>query len=191
MRGGSLKVCAFAGAGKTSTLKLMANERVGMGLYLAFNSKVARDAKADFPREVDCRTTHSLAARSVQGKHGFTRPKMFDPLGAMRLSSVLQLSKKRIDNAVTLTPPQQAFLFLATVRRFCQSADPEIAGPHVMTTPRLLGLKPQVRQEVSAWVLEEATKLWSRMVDRGDEMPLGHNGYLKLWALGRPRLLYN
>jgi len=35
MRGGSLKICAFAGAGKTSTLKLMANEREGAGLYLA------------------------------------------------------------------------------------------------------------------------------------------------------------
>lgn len=191
MRGGSLKICAFAGAGKTSTLKLMANQREGMGLYLAFNSKIARDAKADFPREVDCRTTHSLAARSVQGKHGFTRPKMFDPIGAMQLSSVLQLSKKRIDDAVTLTPPQQAFLFLATVRRFCQSADPEIAAQHVMTTPRLLGLKPEARQEVSAWVFEEATKLWSRMTDRGDEMPLGHDGYLKLWALGRPSLHYD
>lgn len=191
MRGGSLKICAFAGAGKTSTLKLMANEREGMGLYLAFNSKIARDAKADFPREVDCRTTHSLASRSVQAKHGFTRPKMFDPLGAMQLSSVLQLSKKRIDNAVTLTPPQQAFLFLATVRRFCQSAEPAITAEHVMTTPRLLGLKPQVRQEVNAWILEEATRLWSRMTDRNDEMPLGHDGYLKFWALGRPRLQYD
>ena len=28
------------------------------------------------------------------------------------------------------------------------------------------------------------------MVDRRDPMPLGHDGYLKLWALGRPRLGY-
>lgn len=191
MRGGSLKICAFAGAGKTSTLKLMANEREGQGLYLAFNSKIARDAKADFPREVDCRTTHSLAARSIQGKYGFTRPKMFDSMGAMQLASVLDLSNRRIDGAVTLTPPQQAFLFLATVRRFCQSADSEIGSQHVVTTPRLLGLKPQVRQEVNAWILEKAKNLWARMIAHDDEMPLGHDGYLKFWALGRPQLHYD
>ena len=30
--------------------------------------------------------------------------------------------------------------------------------------------------------------LWRRMVDRADEIPLGHDGYLKLWALSQPTL---
>ncbi|MBL8542526.1 MAG: UvrD-helicase domain-containing protein [Hyphomonadaceae bacterium] len=191
MRGGSLKICAFAGAGKTSTLKLMANEREGAGLYLAFNSKIASDARGDFSREVDCRTTHSLAARSVQGQHGFARAKMFNRIGAMQLASVLELKNRKVDDVVTLTPAQQAFLFLATVRRFAQSADQAIGPEHVMTTPRLLGLRPDVRAAMSARVLDEATKLWARMTSATDEMPLGHDGYLKLWALGKPRLRYD
>lgn len=191
MRGGSLRIAAFAGAGKTSTLKLMANEREGRGLYLAFNSKIARDAKGDFPTQVDCRTTHSLAARTIQSQRGLTRNKMFERIGAMQLASVLALKNLKVDNSVTLTPAQQAFLFLATLRRFCQSADGELASKHVITTPRLLGVKPAIRDETRAWVLGEAVKLWTRMISATDEMPLGHDGYLKLWAMDRPKLHYD
>jgi hypothetical protein len=39
--GGSMKISAFAGTGKTSTLQFLANENPRRGLYLAFNKSIA------------------------------------------------------------------------------------------------------------------------------------------------------
>ena len=64
--GQSFKVIAYAGTGKTSTLQMMSNampERRGM--YLAFNKAIANEAQSKFHRNVNCRTFHSLAYRSV------------------------------------------------------------------------------------------------------------------------------
>ena len=61
----SFKVVAYAGAGKTTTLKLIGERLRGRGLYLAFNKAIANDARQKFPGHVDCRTFHSLAYRHV------------------------------------------------------------------------------------------------------------------------------
>jgi Superfamily I DNA and RNA helicases len=191
MRGGSLKISAFAGAGKTSTLKLMANERRDRGLYLAFNSKIAKEAKLEFPGYVDCRTTHSLAARAVQAKYNYNRNKMFNTVRATQLAAILELKPTQLEKAVTLTDVQQAHLLLSTIRRFCQSDDQELSDHHSSMTSRLLGLKSETRAEVHRWVQHQARALWMRMCDAGDGIPLGHDGYLKLWSLDSPRLHYD
>jgi hypothetical protein len=60
--GGDLKVKAYAGAGKTSTLRLVAQQFVGKrGSYLAFNKEIADSARRGFPSNVVARTIHSLA----------------------------------------------------------------------------------------------------------------------------------
>ncbi len=64
--GQSFKVIAYAGTGKTTTLQMMSNampERRGM--YLAFNKAIANEAQSKFHHNVNCRTFHSLAYRSV------------------------------------------------------------------------------------------------------------------------------
>ena len=63
----SFKVVAYAGAGKTTTLKLIGERLRGRGLYLAFNKAIANDASFQkFPASCrDCRTFHSLAYRHV------------------------------------------------------------------------------------------------------------------------------
>lgn len=61
-----LKINAFAGTGKTSTLiaiaKAMPNKRF---LYLAFNSSIVEESKKKFPANVVILTTHSLAFRKI------------------------------------------------------------------------------------------------------------------------------
>jgi hypothetical protein len=42
--------------------------------------------------------------------------------------------------------------------------------------------------EVCSWALEQASALWARMTAPQDPIPLGHDGYLKLWALAHPKL---
>src|SRR5260370_13276143 len=64
--GGDMKIKAYAGAGKTSTLRLIADHRAGnRGSYLAFNKEIAEHARRGFPRNVSARTVHSLAYASV------------------------------------------------------------------------------------------------------------------------------
>ena len=64
--GGHLKIKAYAGAGKTSTLRLIADRLPGKrGSYLAFNKEIAQHARRGFPPNVSARTVHSLAYASV------------------------------------------------------------------------------------------------------------------------------
>lgn len=60
--GENLKVIAFAGAGKTTTLKACAQARKDRGVYLAFNQSIAKEAKEKLGR-TKCRamTMHGLA----------------------------------------------------------------------------------------------------------------------------------
>lgn len=65
MSGDSLKIEAGAGAGKSTTLKLVSGDLLRVNnrrriLYLAFNTTVAREASGKMPGVV-CRTGHSLA----------------------------------------------------------------------------------------------------------------------------------
>lgn len=61
-----LKINAFAGTGKTSTLiaiaKAMPNKRF---LYLAFNNSIVEESRKKFPSNVTILTTHSLAFRKI------------------------------------------------------------------------------------------------------------------------------
>lgn len=62
--GECLRVIAFAGAGKTSTLRAVARAMDGRrGLYVAFNKSIAQEARARFPDTVRCQTMHSVAGR--------------------------------------------------------------------------------------------------------------------------------
>lgn len=188
LAGGSLKVAAFAGAGKTSTLKMMARRHSGRGLYLAFNKKIAREARQSFPNRVDCRTTHSLAMHSVQRRYNYSRGKMFDPINALKLAALLKLEPMRVDDNVEITAVHQAYLIQSAVRRFCQSDAETIEKKHVPKSLRLASVEDNVRAQVNDWVLDQAKGLWARMLDAHDDIPLGHDGYLKLWSLGQPRL---
>ena len=64
-QGKDLKIKAFAGSGKTSTLVAIAKELSGKGLYLAYNKSIQIDAVKKFPSHVDCKTAHSIAYRAT------------------------------------------------------------------------------------------------------------------------------
>jgi len=66
-----LKVIAFAGAGKTTTLKAIATRRKDRGIYLAFNKAIADEAGAKLVNtRCASRTMHSLAYGAVVTGHG-------------------------------------------------------------------------------------------------------------------------
>lgn len=60
--GKSLRLIAFAGAGKTATLKLIAQALAPKkGLYMAFNKSIAQEAQSKMPSSVTAKTFHSQA----------------------------------------------------------------------------------------------------------------------------------
>lgn len=184
--GKNLKIAAFAGTGKTTTLRLLAESRGARGLYLAFNKAIQQQASEQFPRTVDCRTTHSLAWQTL--KQRFSTQKMTGKLYAKQLARELELEDRIVGGQLRLNDVHQAFLLIQTTRRFCQSADADLTIQHVPFYGRLLGASAEVVAAVREWTLEASKILWARMREPGDLMPLGHDGYLKLWALGQPTL---
>lgn len=74
---------SVAGSGKTTLLKAIAKELGSQpGLYLAYNKAIAAESSKKFPKNVDCRTTHSLAYKAtvvpMRLKVGFFGPKQID-----------------------------------------------------------------------------------------------------------------
>ena len=63
----SIKINAFAGTGKTTSLNLVAKEFSDKKiLYLAFNSAIKNEASAIFPNNTYVKTTHGLAYSAVK-----------------------------------------------------------------------------------------------------------------------------
>lgn len=183
----SLKLSAFAGAGKTSTLRMLAESSEDQGLYLAFNKKIADEAKASFPGRVDCRTTHSLAFQSIKGRYQ-NIAKLTTSIFPKQLAALRKYNKLSFSSTFALGETQLAFLVLKTVSAFCQDDRSFLSDVHFPRYGALLGQKPDVVQAVQAWVLQEARSLWAEMTDTRTDIPLGHDGYLKLWALSEPEI---
>lgn len=161
----NLVVNAYAGTGKTTTLREYAAARPQQRiLYLAFNKATASEAALSFPPNATCRTIHSLAYTAVGHRY---RHK----LAPLRASDIMRLYQ-----GVTAA---MADLLVRTVESFMVSADTAIGVEHV---PFELAMSD--RQQFAA----AARRLWNDMVDAGKAVPLPHDGYLKLYQLSCPVL---
>lgn len=191
IKGETMKISAFAGAGKTSTLKLLsATAPSERGLYLAFNKAISEEAKSTFSSRTDCRTTHSAALQYIRPRYGFTQAKLFENLTSRRLASAWNLEQIQVGPTV-LKPDMLSFLILTSVRRFMQSGDPALNASHVRLLGKALGLSPNQKEQLIDLVYDGAIKLWQSMINETSEIPLGHDGYLKLWSLSEPKLDYD
>lgn len=187
--GGSLKINAYAGTGKTSTLQLLADSTSRRGQYVAFNKSIVEDAKTKFPKSVNCSTLHGMAFRATPSEYRSQSDKMTGRCNANQLAELLKLTKNwRIDEHHTLQPRSQGYLILETVKRFAQSADLEPLPIHVPRHGSLSAAKEATLKEVEEFALKGARHVWSRMISSVDPLPLGHDGYLKLWALSDPQI---
>lgn len=186
---GSVRINAFAGAGKTSTLQMLAHATSRRGQYIAFNRSIVADAKTKFPSSVNCSTTHGLAFRATSAAFRQCSEKMTGKISAQKLAEVLEIKKTwRIDDQHVLPPRSLAYLILDTVRRYGQSGDEEISDAHVPRHGSLLSASEETLAQVNDFARKGAEHVWARMRDPNDPLPLGHDGYLKLWALSRPQI---
>jgi hypothetical protein len=170
---GSLRVLAFAGSGKTTTLRLLAAADATPALYIAYNKSTQREAQGRFPAHVACRTMHSLAFRAMrmfEQQHRLERK-----LAGRDVAEMLAIPA--LDG---LRPSFWGHCVLATVRSFTHSTAREIDGGHLPLLPR--------GTDRAELVLALARQLWARMRDPADAVPLEHDAYLKMWHLEGARL---
>jgi hypothetical protein len=192
LTGDDLKCVAYAGAGKTSTLVLVAEALAPRrGVYLAFNRVTADEAHARFPRNVECRTGHSFAYQATNASR--FRTKLNARIYPSLIASLLGLPD---DGAYGRTQMNLVRAIQATLREFMQSAATEILVDHV-PAKHLAAFKPgdddtedfrafrrEARNGFVALVVEAAQRLWVLQIDeRREDVPMTHDHYLKLWHL--------
>jgi hypothetical protein len=183
--GSNLKINAFAGSGKTSTLALLAQHAEGPGLYVAFNRACVADASSRFGSNVQCCTLHGLAFRALRGR--FRTSKMVGKLNPNVVLSHVEVQPFE-SLGLKLSDNQMASLSLATLRRFAHSRHASIRDVRLPKQGVLANMHPSIEGELSAAVHDVVGAIWKRMCDPESAMPLGHDGYLKYWALQRPSL---
>jgi F-box protein 18 (helicase) len=161
----NLVVNAFAGTGKTTTLRGYASARSDQRiLYLAFNKVTAAEAAATFPANVECRTMHSIAYAGIGYRYK-------QKLGPLRPNDIT-----RFYGDVSIL---MANYLVKTLENFMYSADAHVSIDHV---PSELSMSDRQR------FVGAAQKLWQDMADRDKVTPLPHDGYLKLYQLSKPVL---
>jgi|GEM_PF-342705 len=186
-QGGSLKINAYAGTGKTSTLEFLAQSTRRRGQYIAFNRSIVNEAREKFPSTVNCSTTHAMAFRATPWnfKHD---EKMTRRIGPHQLAEILKLKRWQPDKNHVFQPRSLGFLILETLRHFMQSADREPGAEHVPSHGSLVAASEETLAAVADFAVRGARHVWKRMTNPEDVIPLGHDGYVKLWALGNPRI---
>ncbi|MCW5602582.1 UvrD-helicase domain-containing protein [Nitrosomonas sp.] len=190
LKGGTLKINAYAGTGKTSTLELLAHATKKKGQYIAFNRAIVKDAIDKFPNTVNCSTVHGLAYRATPSSYRNNNLKMTGKVNAHKLAELLGLNKDLlVDEKIILKPLAQGSIILKTILQFTQSTDFELKPKHVPPHGALLAAPKSAMQVVEEFALRYARQVWARMQDSNDLMPLGHDGYLKMWALSDPIIL--
>ncbi len=196
LKGDSVAIRAFAGAGKTSTLKLVAETILKENpkrviTYFVFNSAMKNDATGRFPKEVRISTAHALAYNStINGK----------PLGRTlkdrnRLRSGKELRdavrdgfSSEIQNIQKFGPSEYQIIsdILGSVRHFCYSADEKVLMSHVpKETSDILKVtqSPDISIEYRKEIKKIAEKVWKEQSTLLSDFPVDHDTYLKLWVL--------
>lgn len=88
----------------------------------------------------------------------------------------------------TYGPRGWGSLLVATIQRWQRSGRPAISTWDVPRDGVLGTLDPSILKPLEARLAREALGVWGRMQDPRDPLPLGHDGYLKLYALARPTI---
>lgn len=195
-----LKIKAYAGASKTTTLTMVADANPSPSLFLTFNKALAMDAKERFPGWVDCMTTHSLAYRvfGAQLQHKLKRPK-----GAYRnvagtgteIAKYFKVTDYRYMMKGEYEPRKiksgaMGVSIKNTVARYEQSADTDLLYRHVDTSvcDMVMLRDENAMRAFKMFVLSIAQKLWALRINTSSDVLCTHDTYLKLYQLSKPDL---
>lgn len=186
LNGEVIKIFAFAGTGKTTTLVRYAQMRPNLKfLLIVFNKSVCQHAQTKFPKNVTCKTGHGLAF-GVTG----LRYKGVNKLNSynMRVHDIAMALRKRDDHKENLYV--RAKCVMETLKNYLSSADDDITSMHAPT--ERLGdndLKESIDHESRMVYASDAEEYWGQMRNLNNHrVKMNHDGYLKLYQLSKPSL---
>ena len=170
---GALKLIAYAGTGKTTTLNYISKNALSKyrGIYLSFNKDIVADAGSKMSSNVACSTIHSLAMRTTGLKPGEFKNLNTQVVRAMVCNDTLIPPK--VAEAPYIT---QQYWISEALRHFCTSADQSIGQNQIdyvleEVVGTILGAKNDVakkkilaRRAAAQKVLEKnIVKCWEEM----------------------------
>jgi hypothetical protein len=186
--GATVKVKAYAGAGKTSQLRMIANRFSSKrGLYLSFNKDIATDARKKFPRNVTCKTVHSVA-------YGATDKSLTTRLNLPKepphhLASRYGLGPVRVPTIIGKNIELSAFqvgrLVADGAARFCRSAQDEPESWHIPVDEMIT---ESAAEELRSMLLPFVVRHWNESIDRNGKTAITPDVYLKTWERSRPQI---
>ncbi|XP_021566739.1 F-box DNA helicase 1 [Carlito syrichta] len=156
-----VKIMAFAGTGKTSTLVKYAEKwSQSRFLYVTFNKSIAKQAERVFPSNVTCKTFHSMAYGHVGRKYQSKKKLNLFKLTPFMVNSVLAEGKGGFIRAK---------LVCKTLENFFASADEELTIDHVpIWCKNSQGQRVMVEQSEKLNGVLEASRLWDNMRQLGE-----------------------
>lgn len=206
--GKSIKITAYAGAGKTSTLvQCAAAVPDRRGVYLAFNAEAKKDAEKKFKGlNVRVFTTHGLAYCWFRDTHPNINPSsgIYRGFEIANLFSLVGLQKEQTKFTSAISAPALGAAIADCIIRFCSSGDSEIEMHHFNPNsiraiperfsfadskdPRKIPEINKAKRELLAPYLRIARDLKNMIFRSPDRHPIGHDVYLKMWSLTAPMI---
>ncbi|MFC1886822.1 hypothetical protein ACFLZM_07185 [Thermodesulfobacteriota bacterium] len=158
-----LKVVAFAGTGKTTTLVEYAKARpMTRFLYVAFNKSVQLEAVSKFPKNVTCKTAHSLAWPGFGNKH--------------RDRLTTNFKANTVKEALDLGDYEAAKFTIDTLTNYLISDDQKVSSKHISFVAQQ---RYQYADHDMPDFVDLANRLGRLMCDGTDErVGMLHDGYL-------------
>lgn len=180
-----LKISAFAGTGKTSTLKMIANSNLSKSfLYLAYNKDIQVSAVKSFPKNVYCVTYHALARRAMQIDSCKYKDKLMNKIKQSEVIKLLGLNSNRSINPYQLLP-----CIKKTVNNFKISSDMKIGTSHVDIDEIMnISSVPSEQKLLIEFIVEKSKKLWQLEVCQESNFPIDHDTYVKMWQLSGAKI---
>jgi len=172
-----IAVSAFAGAGKTSTLRAFAQSRPDEKILLmAFNRSIVEEMRGTMPPNVHVTTSHAMAYGAVA--KNWSKDKLQHGL-----------SPKIIQEAGICRTIEQARHVMETVDSFCKSDINDLDGFARACFVYDVDEMQAADFEEEVFV-QSVQRLWRLLIDPSEKMGL-HDVYFKLWQMSRPRLDYD
>lgn len=177
----NLKINAFAGSSKTTTLNRYAQARPQKKmLYLAFSKAVQLHAAKIFPRNVKCVTPHGLAFPTIGSEYA-DAGKLVPGLRVGEIVNLIDLEN---------IPPEMHFyaadLCIKTISKFVTMPDDQISSANV-------GDIVMPNNFISTeYVADMSNRLWGKMQDLTDNsIGMTHDGYLKIYLNSNPTIQFD
>ena len=201
--GSNMKLSAFAGTGKTSTLVHVAQafaEQNRRGFYLAFNKAIADEAAEKMPRNVYCSTFHALALSNCPNwlKRKLSLPSLFPKAFAQRYDlRDMQIkfnrqhfrTKKPYVTRSKLSVNSQKYLIDKALTIFMKSA---ANAPQERHMRYAIEGDATINDEDTDHLCQALTpvmlRVWADYTNPDVSIRIPHDCYLKIWAMQQPIL---